>query len=243
MSKLGIVLPRTSQEQQKCGTQINPIDAQPGDLLFIGNPAHHVMIYAGNGIAIEAPQTGDVVKRTGVDLRTITSCSRVIKSKTGTKDLGNLLNSSSGVQGFGSYGGGAIASQVSVNELRGNTPKDAMSGGTASSSGLGLGANNIDVQAHAAMRGPQTDIVDASGHPIRQMSKEELNARYKKQLLAFRERMSEANMKAGDTNIHYGGIKVDVKVPNGANVTAKDVAKAVKDELKSLSISSKVASI
>jgi cell wall-associated NlpC family hydrolase len=238
MSKLGIVLPRTSQEQQKCGTQISPMDAQPGDLLFIGNPAHHVMIYAGNGIAIEAPQTGDVVKRTGVDLRAITSCSRVINSKTGTKDLGNLLNSSNGLQGFGNYVGGA---QVSINELRGNTPKDAMSGGTSSSSGLGLGAEQIDVQAHTAMRSSQNAIVNASGQPIRQLSKEELNARYQAQRLAFKERMAVAHMQSGDTNINYGGITVDVKVPSGTQVTAQDIAKAVKAELKSLSISTKVA--
>jgi hypothetical protein len=217
------------------------MDAQPGDLLFIGNPAHHVMIYAGNGIAIEAPQTGDVVKRTGVDLRTITSCSRVINSKTGTKDLGNLLNSANGVQGFGSYGGANSASQVSVNELRGNTPKDAMSGGTSSSSGLGLGAEQIDMQAHTAMRSPQTAIVNSSGQPIRQLSKEELNARYHAQRLAFKERMAVAHTQSGDTNIHYGGITVDVKVPSGAQVTAQDIAKAVKAELKSLSISTKVA--
>ena len=219
MAKIGVVLPRTSQEQQKCGTQINPMDAQPGDLLFIGNPAHHVMIYAGNGIAIEAPQTGDVVKRTGVDLRTITSCSRVINSKTGTKDLGNLLNSASGVQGFGSYGGANSASQVSVNELRGNTPKDAMSGGTSSSSGLGLG-QTMSAYALTAMgsnSAPKHVFVNPKTGTL------------------------EASATAGGTVINYGGVKVDVQVPHGAQVTAQDIAKAVKAELKSLSISTKVA--
>ena len=219
MAKIGVVLPRTSQAQQKCGTQINPIDAQPGDLLFIGDPAHHVMIYAGNGIAIEAPQTGDVVKRTGVDLRTITSCSRVINSKTGTKDLGNLLNSSSGVQGFGSYGGGASASQVSVNELRGNTPQDAMSGGTSSSSGLGLG-QTMSAYASTAMGSN-----NASKHIFVNPKTGTL----------------EESATAGGTVINYGGVKVDVQVPHGAQVTAQDIAKAVKAELKSLSISTKVA--
>ena len=219
MAKIGVVLPRTSQEQQKCGTQINPMDAQPGDLLFIGYPAHHVMIYAGNGIAIEAPQTGDVVKRTGVDLRTITSCSRVINSKTGTKDLGNLLNSANGVQGFGSYGGANSASQVSVNELRGNTPKDAMSGGTSSSSGLGLG-QTMSAYALTAMgsnSAPKHVFVNPKTGTL------------------------EASATAGGTVINYGGVKVDVQVPHGAQVTAQDIAKAVKAELKSLSISTKVA--
>lgn len=52
-------------------------NAQPGDLLFWGNPVHHVAIYIGlvNGspYMIEAPQSGDVVKvspvRTGGDFR------------------------------------------------------------------------------------------------------------------------------------------------------------------------------
>ena len=219
MAKIGVVLPRTSQEQQKCGTQINPMDAQPGDLLFIGYPAHHVMIYAGNGIAIEAPQTGDVVKRTGVDLRAITSCSRVINSKTGTKDLGNLLNSGNGVQGFGSYAGGAQASQVSIMELRGNTPKDAMSGGTSSSSGLGLG-QTISAYASTVMgsnSAPKHIFVNPKTGTL------------------------ETSATASGTVINYGGVKVDVQVPHGAQVTAQDIAKAVKAELKSLSISTKVA--
>jgi cell wall-associated NlpC family hydrolase len=219
MAKIGVVLPRTSQEQQKCGTQINPMDAQPGDLLFIGYPAHHVMIYAGNGIAIEAPQTGDVVKRTGVDLRTITSCSRVINSKTGTKDLGNLLNSANGIQGFGSYAGGAQAAQVSIMELRGNTPKDAMSGGTSSSSGLGLG------QSMSAYASTVMGSNNMSKHVFVNPKTGTL----------------EESATAGGTVINYGGVKVDVKVPNGAKVTAQDIAKAVKAELKSLSISTKVA--
>ena len=219
MAKIGVVLPRTSQDQQKCGTQINPMDAQPGDLLFIGNPAHHVMIYAGNGIAIEAPETGDVVKRTGVDLRTITSCSRVINSKTGTKDLGNLLNSGNGVQGFASYAGGAQASQVSIMELRGNTPKDAMSGGTSSSSGLGLGQT---MSAYAST------VMGSNSAP-------------KHIFVNPKTGTLETSATASGTVINYGGVKVDVQVPHGAQVTAQDIAKAVKAELKSLSISTKVA--
>ncbi|MET7465804.1 NlpC/P60 family protein [Nonomuraea sp. NPDC005501] len=35
---------------------------QPGDLVFFGQPAHHVGIYVGNGQMIHAPRTGDVVK-------------------------------------------------------------------------------------------------------------------------------------------------------------------------------------
>src|SRR5918992_597314 len=40
-----------------------PVDQlQAGDLLFFGNPTHHVAIYYGDDQMVEAPQTGDVVK-------------------------------------------------------------------------------------------------------------------------------------------------------------------------------------
>jgi peptidoglycan DL-endopeptidase CwlO len=39
-------------------------DLQPADLVFFGTPIHHVAIYAGNGMFIHAPHTGDVVKVT-----------------------------------------------------------------------------------------------------------------------------------------------------------------------------------
>jgi peptidoglycan DL-endopeptidase CwlO len=40
-----------------------PIDQlQPGDLVFFGNPIHHVGIYVGAGIMIEAPHTGAFVR-------------------------------------------------------------------------------------------------------------------------------------------------------------------------------------
>ncbi len=34
----------------------------PGDLVFFGNPIHHVGLYVGNGQMIDAPHTGAVVR-------------------------------------------------------------------------------------------------------------------------------------------------------------------------------------
>ena len=60
---LGIDLPRVSRDQANVGTPVSSLsDAQAGDLLFFGSPVHHVAIYEGNGMMIEAPHTGDVVK-------------------------------------------------------------------------------------------------------------------------------------------------------------------------------------
>ena len=52
----GITLPRTAEEQRQATTPVtNP---QPGDLVFFGSPAHHVGIYAGDGMMWDAEQTG-----------------------------------------------------------------------------------------------------------------------------------------------------------------------------------------
>lgn len=64
----GVLLPRTSREQWYAGQHVELGALQPGDLLFWGydpaDPAtiHHVALYAGGGLMIAAPHTGDVVK-------------------------------------------------------------------------------------------------------------------------------------------------------------------------------------
>ena len=68
-AKLGINLPRTSQEQATAGVPVAGLaDAQPGDLVFFpgsdGTAAApgHVGIYIGNGEMIDAPHTGAQVR-------------------------------------------------------------------------------------------------------------------------------------------------------------------------------------
>lgn len=58
----GINLPRVAADQQNVGTYVTRANLQPGDLVFFGDPAHHVGIYVGNGYMLNAPHTGDVVK-------------------------------------------------------------------------------------------------------------------------------------------------------------------------------------
>jgi len=58
--KAGIKLPRTAAQQQQVVTPVsNPV---PGDLIFWGNPAHHVALYLGNGRMLAAPRTGVPVR-------------------------------------------------------------------------------------------------------------------------------------------------------------------------------------
>jgi len=41
-------------------------DLRPGDLVFFGEPIHHVGIYVGEDTMIEAPHTGAVVRYAGI---------------------------------------------------------------------------------------------------------------------------------------------------------------------------------
>jgi cell wall-associated NlpC family hydrolase len=67
--RIGLRLPRTTLEQVNVGRPIySTSQLQPGDLLFIpgssGTPADpdHVGMYLGDGLLIQAPQTGEKVK-------------------------------------------------------------------------------------------------------------------------------------------------------------------------------------
>ncbi|HEX5641977.1 MAG TPA: NlpC/P60 family protein [Thermoleophilia bacterium] len=63
-AKFGVVFPHGATMQAHMGKPVSLAQAQPADLVFFGTPAfyHHVGIYIGNGLFIEAPHTGDVVK-------------------------------------------------------------------------------------------------------------------------------------------------------------------------------------
>ncbi|MEP7192169.1 MAG: C40 family peptidase [Actinomycetota bacterium] len=58
-AKVGISLPRTSQQQQAAAKPVS--NPQPGDLVFFGNPSGHVGIYAGNGMMWDSPRSGVAV--------------------------------------------------------------------------------------------------------------------------------------------------------------------------------------
>lgn len=58
--QVGIALPRTAEQQRKFATPVS--SPLPGDLVFYGNPAHHVALFVGQGKQIAATHTGDVVR-------------------------------------------------------------------------------------------------------------------------------------------------------------------------------------
>lgn len=55
-------LPHSSAALSTLGQPVARADLQPGDLVFFGSPVHHVGIYVGGGMMVNAPTTGQVVK-------------------------------------------------------------------------------------------------------------------------------------------------------------------------------------
>ncbi|MCX7884581.1 MAG: NlpC/P60 family protein [Caloramator sp.] len=53
---------RVSRDQATQGIPVSRDELRPGDLVFFGNPIHHVGIYVGDNCFIHAPRTGDVIK-------------------------------------------------------------------------------------------------------------------------------------------------------------------------------------
>lgn len=90
--KAGVSIPRVAADQQKSGTQVPTNATQPGDLLFAGNPAHHVVMSIGGGKVIEAPHTGAKVRIRSFSPNEFTSASRIVGS---VGNMGSLLNQNS----------------------------------------------------------------------------------------------------------------------------------------------------
>jgi cell wall-associated NlpC family hydrolase len=58
----GISIDRSTYSQVTDGRAVSAGDLQPGDLIFYYSDNSHVAMYVGNGLAVHAPESGDVVK-------------------------------------------------------------------------------------------------------------------------------------------------------------------------------------
>jgi cell wall-associated NlpC family hydrolase len=86
----GLALPRTAAEQARIGTPVRLADLLPGDLLFYAHDVHdaasihHVTMYAGNGLVVHAPQTGELVHLSPVWLDEYIGAVRPVPAVAGT---------------------------------------------------------------------------------------------------------------------------------------------------------------
>ncbi len=68
-NSLGISVNRVAEDQFNNGTPVSRDQLQPGDLVFFEQNGyiHHVGIYAGDGMMLHAPRTGEVVQYQSID--------------------------------------------------------------------------------------------------------------------------------------------------------------------------------
>ena len=64
--KVGVQLVHFAASQYEMLPKVRRTELQPGDLVFFGSPIHHEGIYEGGGIMIDAPQTGENVRRDSI---------------------------------------------------------------------------------------------------------------------------------------------------------------------------------
>jgi cell wall-associated NlpC family hydrolase len=72
----GVSLPHSSAAQYEVLPHVDQSQLQPGDLVFFYNPIHHVGLYVGGGMMIDAPHTGTVVQRREVEWSVYTGAAR-----------------------------------------------------------------------------------------------------------------------------------------------------------------------
>ncbi|MGH3865407.1 MAG: NlpC/P60 family protein [Pseudonocardiaceae bacterium] len=70
-------LPHSAEEQARMGRSVTRDQLQPGDLIALYSPISHIGIYVGEGLYVNAPQSGDVVKVVLVPWRLVTAMSRI----------------------------------------------------------------------------------------------------------------------------------------------------------------------
>jgi cell wall-associated NlpC family hydrolase len=77
----GVAIPRTSAAQFAAYAPVRPVDPVhlvPGDLVFFGSPVHHVGMYVGRGLMVEAPHTGAVVRTASIWRRDYAGAARPV---------------------------------------------------------------------------------------------------------------------------------------------------------------------
>jgi cell wall-associated NlpC family hydrolase len=152
-SKAGVTIPRVAADQQKVGTSVPVNQTQPGDLLFVGNPAHHVVMSIGGGKIIEAPHPGATVTTRALNPSEYTSATRIVGSignmnsllNGNTDNSGGTLNNQQNTVGgdIGNLGGtseaAAVASALASSAAA--MPMTSQAKTTSATTSAGTGSN------------------------------------------------------------------------------------------------------
>ncbi|QAR35436.1 C40 family peptidase [Latilactobacillus curvatus] len=88
----GINLPRVTNQQESCGSEVSLNALEPGDLLFWGNrgSTYHVAIYIGSGNFVQAPEPGQNVKVTNMKYYYPSFARRVMSDAPDSINIGAL---------------------------------------------------------------------------------------------------------------------------------------------------------
>lgn len=73
----GVKLPHQSQLQFNRTARVNLADIAPGDLVFFGDPIHHLGVYIGDGKMIEAPKPGINIRIVSIKRKDLVGIGRV----------------------------------------------------------------------------------------------------------------------------------------------------------------------
>jgi cell wall-associated NlpC family hydrolase len=75
-AQAGVYMPHQSGQQYRSFPHVSRDQAEPGDLVFFYNPIHHVGMYVGGGMMIDAPHTGAVVRLVAVKWGSVVGLAR-----------------------------------------------------------------------------------------------------------------------------------------------------------------------
>jgi len=221
--KAGVKLPRTAADQQKQGKPVPTDQVQPGDLLFNGNPAHHVVMAIGGGKVIEAPHTGANVRIRSFKPGEFTNARRILGS---VGNMNSLLNENSSntdtLNNQQSKSGGDIGSYKGTSELE--ALMSSLSGATGGGS-VGLTAASSGAANTSGNPNPTGNVKGTGSNKVSSLQA------YAKKLLAQRGwagqwgafnslEMSEAGWNPKATNPSSGAYGLAQALPPGKYASA-----------------------
>jgi cell wall-associated NlpC family hydrolase/SLT domain-containing protein len=140
--QIGVSLPRTAAQQQKVGKDVPLNQVRAGDLMFVGNPAHHVVMCVGNGKCLEAPHTGAAIRIRSYTPGEFTNARRILGSVGSMNDKSNDNSDTAGstsnrlaTMGFG----GDVGNYGSTEEVDAIAAGISPIGAANLNSGVGAG--------------------------------------------------------------------------------------------------------